>query len=268
MSSRFGLGSHGTTVQCRRAVLHPKPHLRRDRFLPAAALQFSLACYATNRASGHGGVVGRALLWRRIVCLLAWVWRPGICGYPHGLCGLFRRAVAVCRARRAGVSCCAFRSWRRLSAGQAVILGYLIYALGTNTFAFARAGAVTALVFIPLALAASAEGQAPGAWQDYVTIAGVWVAVKFSPSHWLWPYPGGRLAYVFTVLLCVNMALAAFLLVRRLAGVGYSIGGAIVGALHRGSFRFVRARSLFHWASSFILYSLRRVGRNGSRFPS
>jgi membrane protease YdiL (CAAX protease family) len=107
--------------------------------------------------------------------------------------------------------------------GMAVILGYLIYALGTNTFAFGRAGAITAFVFIPLALAASAEGQAPGAWQDYVTIAGVWVAVKFSPSHWLWHYPGGRLAYVFTVLLCVNVALAAFLLVRRFAGVGYSI---------------------------------------------
>jgi hypothetical protein len=33
--------------------------------------------------------------------------------------------------------------------GMAVILGYLIYALGTNTFAFGRAGAITAFVFIP-----------------------------------------------------------------------------------------------------------------------
>ncbi len=41
--------------------------------------------------------------------------------------------------------------------GLAVILGYLIYAFGTNTFAFSRAAAITALVFIPLALAASAE---------------------------------------------------------------------------------------------------------------
>ncbi len=108
--------------------------------------------------------------------------------------------------------------------GLAVILGYLIYAFGTNTFAFSRAAAITALVFIPLALAASAESQPPGAWQDYVTVAGVWVAVKFSPSHWLWPYPGGRLAYVFTVLLCVNVALGSFLLVRRLGGAGYTIG--------------------------------------------
>ena len=121
--------------------------------------------------------------------------------------------------------------------GMAVILGYLIYAVGTNTFAFARVGAVAALVFVPLGLAASAERQPSGAWQDYVTLAGVWVAVKFGPSHWLWPYPGGRLAYVFTVLFVVNMALATFLLARRLTGTGYSIGwGARWGLYIGGSF--------------------------------
>jgi len=108
--------------------------------------------------------------------------------------------------------------------GAAAFLGYLIYALGTNTFAITRVGAVAALVFVPLALAASAQQRPVGAWQDYVMLAGVWVTVKFSPSHWLWPYPGGRLAYVFTVLLSLNVALAAYLLVRRFNGIGYSIG--------------------------------------------
>jgi uncharacterized protein len=108
--------------------------------------------------------------------------------------------------------------------GAAVFLVYLIYGLGTNTFAFTRAAAVAGLVFIPAALAASAKQKPPGAWEDFLTLAGVWVAVKFSPSHWLWPYPGGRLAYVFTVLLCVNVALAAFVLLRRVNGIGYSIG--------------------------------------------
>ena len=108
--------------------------------------------------------------------------------------------------------------------GVTTILGYLIYAVGTNSFTFARGAAVTGLVFVPLLLAATAERAAPGAWQDYLTVAGVWVAVKFSPSHWLWPYPGGRLAYVFTVLLCVNVALATFVLVRKFSGIGYNIG--------------------------------------------
>jgi membrane protease YdiL (CAAX protease family) len=115
--------------------------------------------------------------------------------------------------------------------GAAVFLVYLIYALGTNTFAFTRSAAVAALVFIPLALAASTERKPPGAWQDFATILAVWLAVKplpnpwgWSLSHWLWPYPGGRLAYIFTVLLCVNVALACFVLLRRVNGVGYSIG--------------------------------------------
>src|SRR6202158_4602346 len=108
--------------------------------------------------------------------------------------------------------------------GAAVFLVYLVYGLGTNTFAFTRAAAIASLVFIPLALAASAKQKPPGAWEDFLILSGVWVAVKFSPSHWLWPYPGGRLAYVFTVLLCVNVALAAFVLIRHVNGIGYSIG--------------------------------------------
>src|SRR5882672_8029854 len=40
--------------------------------------------------------------------------------------------------------------------GTAVFLVYLIYALGTETFAFTRSAAVAGLVFIPLGLAATA----------------------------------------------------------------------------------------------------------------
>jgi membrane protease YdiL (CAAX protease family) len=108
--------------------------------------------------------------------------------------------------------------------GAALLLAYLIYALGTNTFAVGRASAVLALIFVPLAFAASAEHRPPGAWQDFAIVVAVWVAVKFSPARWLWPYPGGRLSYVFTVLLMVDVGIAVFLFTRRLNGVGYGIG--------------------------------------------
>ena len=107
--------------------------------------------------------------------------------------------------------------------GVAAFLAYLAYALGTGNFSMARAGAIAALAFIPLILASSGERQPPGSWQDYLTLAGIWVTVKFSPSHWFWPYPGGQLAYVFTVLLCVNIALATFVLLRKIPGIGYNI---------------------------------------------
>ncbi|MBV8514567.1 MAG: CPBP family intramembrane metalloprotease [Acidobacteria bacterium] len=117
-----------------------------------------------------------------------------------------------------------FRDAAGYFLGVAAILAYLTYAIGTNSFALSRVAAILALIFVPLALAAMARRRSPGGWQDYVTIAAVWTAVKFWPSHWFWPFPGGRLAYVFTVLLCVTVAIAAFLLVRRFAGTGYNIG--------------------------------------------
>lgn len=121
--------------------------------------------------------------------------------------------------------------------GSAAFLAYLIYALGTNSFGIARAGVAAAFVFVPLALAASAERKPVGEWQDYLLLAGIWVAVKFGPSQWMWPYPGGRLSYVFPVLLALNVALAAFVLVRRANGIGYSIGwGGRWGVYVLGSF--------------------------------
>jgi uncharacterized protein len=121
--------------------------------------------------------------------------------------------------------------------GVALFFVFLIYALGTGSVSFARLGALAAFIFLPLLVLSTAQGAAPGCWQDLVSLAATWVAVKFGPAHWIWPYPGGRLAYIFTVVMAVNIAIAGFLLLRRAKGVGYSIGWGpgwtlyIVGAL-------------------------------------
>ena len=115
--------------------------------------------------------------------------------------------------------------------GAAVFLAYLVYALGTNTFSFGRTSAAGCLAFVPLAIAASAERRPAGTWQDYLVVLAIWLAVKPLPnpwgislSHWLWPYPGEKLAYVLTVLFALNVALAVFALMRRVNGIGYTIG--------------------------------------------
>ncbi len=121
--------------------------------------------------------------------------------------------------------------------GSAAFLAYLIYGLGTNTFGILRVGAVAIFVFVPLGLAASSERRPAGTWQDFLLLAGIWAAVKFGPSHFVWPYPEARLAHVFTVLLAVNVALAAFVMVRRVDGIGYSVGwGRHWGFFVGGSF--------------------------------
>jgi len=107
--------------------------------------------------------------------------------------------------------------------GVIIFFIYLVYALGTGVASFARLGAIAAFIFLPLALLSAAESAAPGAWQDLFILVAIWVTVKFGPSQWFWPYPGGRLAYVFTVMLAVNIAIAGFLLLRRSKGIGYNI---------------------------------------------
>jgi len=105
-----------------------------------------------------------------------------------------------------------------------LFFAFLVYALGTGVASLTRLAAAAAFIFLPLLLLASARSSSPGSWQDLFTIVAIWTAVKFGPSHWLWPYPGGRLAYIFTVLLAVNIAVAGFLLLRRTKNVGYNIG--------------------------------------------
>ncbi len=107
--------------------------------------------------------------------------------------------------------------------GVIIFFIFLVYALGTGAASFARLSAVAAFIFLPLALLSSAQSSAPGSWQDLFILVAIWVTVKFGPSHWFWPYPGGRLAYIFTVMLAVNIAIAGFLLFRRTKGVGYNI---------------------------------------------
>jgi len=106
----------------------------------------------------------------------------------------------------------------------AAFFAYLIYALGTNTFSILHAATAAAFVFLPIALTASAGNHPPGAWQDFLTVAAIWVAVKFGPAQSLWPYPAGRFAHVLTTLLALNVAIAAFLLLRRFQGAGYTVG--------------------------------------------
>ncbi|MGB2628317.1 MAG: type II CAAX endopeptidase family protein [Candidatus Acidiferrum sp.] len=117
-------------------------------------------------------------------------------------------------------------------AGSGLFLGvflfslYVVYLFGTGTFAFRRIAIMAAFVFLPLALAMTQKTSVPGSWQDFLTIISVWAFVKFGPSRYLWSYPDNRLAYVFTVMVSVNLAIAVFLLSRRTKGVGYSIGWA------------------------------------------
>jgi uncharacterized protein len=111
-----------------------------------------------------------------------------------------------------------------LLLGVSALLFYLLYLLGTSTWLLGRVAVMSGLIFVPLSLARWAGTAAAGAWQDFATMLGIWVFVKFGPRTWLWPYPAGKLSHVLTSMVAVLVALACFLLVRRAKGIGYSIG--------------------------------------------
>jgi membrane protease YdiL (CAAX protease family) len=101
---------------------------------------------------------------------------------------------------------------------------YLIYALGTGTFAWWRTGIAAVYVFAPVVLAASASGRKLGVWQDYAALLVVAVPIKLGWLRAAFPFPESRLVYALTVLMGINITLAAFLFVRRAEGIGYVAG--------------------------------------------
>lgn len=104
---------------------------------------------------------------------------------------------------------------------------YVLYAAGTGSMTWMRMLTAAGYILTPLALAASAHSAAPGAWQDYATMLAVALPARLGWLHGLFPYPEFRLGYVLPMLLAINVGLAAFVFVRRMDGIGYSIGWSL-----------------------------------------
>ncbi len=101
------------------------------------------------------------------------------------------------------------------------LLAALIYTvILTGDWRLALAGAAYAI--LPALLLAGAKGKPPGAWEDYASVALIWAPVEFHWMHRVFPYPP-VLSHSLSILMALGTGTAAFLLVRRLDGVGYSL---------------------------------------------
>src|SRR6202521_1401775 len=81
-------------------------------------LECSFACDAPTRTTCDARAVGRAVLWRRLVRVVAGLRRARLCGNADGVCVLPWRDAALRRARRGGFSFIAFWFRRRIFAGR------------------------------------------------------------------------------------------------------------------------------------------------------
>jgi membrane protease YdiL (CAAX protease family) len=103
-----------------------------------------------------------------------------------------------------------------------ILAAYGSYAIGTGSSAGWRWLLAVAYVLVPLALLSLGEGGGPG-WYDYAALATIAIPVKMNWIATLWPYPDDKLAHTLSVLLAMNVAVAGFLFVRRIDGVGYAL---------------------------------------------
>jgi membrane protease YdiL (CAAX protease family) len=109
------------------------------------------------------------------------------------------------------------------------LLVYVFYAAGGGVFYAAGGGgwvqiSLAALyVFAPAALLEGVEGRPHGCWNDYAALLCIWLPAEFHFLQRLFPYPAARLSHPLWAAFAMTVALIAFLLVRRLDGVGYTV---------------------------------------------
>ena len=97
----------------------------------------------------------------------------------------------------------------------------LIYSFAITADArLAIAGAT--YVILPALLLSGSAGRPPGTWQDYAAAAVLWVPVQFHWLYKLFPYPA-PLTHTLAIVLALSTGVAAFVLSRRLEGVGYAV---------------------------------------------
>jgi CAAX protease family protein len=90
-----------------------------------------------------------------------------------------------------------------------------------------------AYAVMPALLLASSSGKAPGTWEDYAALVVLWLPVGFPWMYRLFPYPP-PLTHTLTILMALSTGVAAFVLLRRMPGVGYALEWRRGFAFHFG----------------------------------
>jgi uncharacterized protein len=121
------------------------------------------------------------------------------------------------------------------------LFAMLIYAIAVaGGWRSALIGA--AYVVLPSLLVATSAGKPPGTIGDYVAVTIIWLPVEFRWMYALFPFPS-QLTHTLTVLLALSTGIAAFVLLRRMDGVGYGArlnrGDLSIALLHFGVFAVI-----------------------------
>ncbi|MGH9776002.1 MAG: CPBP family glutamic-type intramembrane protease [Candidatus Acidiferrales bacterium] len=172
-------------------------------------------------------VAGAALLWTGLLLLGVMLgnWR-GFGGRPFAAA---MAAAAVLLAWHLFPAARGVKEWlgAKLSGNGALLaplvplVAYVFYAALALGIDWRRMLVAAAYVLVPSALARISRGKPAGTVFDYLALLSIWLPVESRKLHWLWPYPP-PLTHTLTILLALSTAIAAFIFVRRLEGIGYA----------------------------------------------
>jgi len=117
---------------------------------------------------------------------------------------------------------------QRFLAGHPAVLAALVPLFAVLLYSLSVAGnwktmlAGAAYAVAPALLVASVAGKMRGACGDYGAAILIWLPVQFRWMYRVFPYPP-PLTHTLTVLMALSTGVAAFVLIRRLEGVGYAV---------------------------------------------
>jgi hypothetical protein len=101
------------------------------------------------------------------------------------------------------------------------LFAVLVYSIGVGgNWKYTLIGAAYAV--LPTLLLAASASRSGATCVDYAAAAIVWLPVEFRWMYRLFPFPP-QLTHTLTILLALGTGVAAFVLLRRLEGVGYAI---------------------------------------------
>jgi len=123
-------------------------------------------------------------------------------------------------------------SAQRALGGRAAYLGPLVPLCAVLVYSLSVSGNGALLLLgaaycvLPAILLASSAGKSPGTWEDYAALMLIWLPavlpVPVRLLYRLFPYPP-PLTHTLAMLLALSTAVAAFVLLRRLDGIGYAL---------------------------------------------
>jgi membrane protease YdiL (CAAX protease family) len=121
---------------------------------------------------------------------------------------------------------------QRALGGRAAYLGPLVPLFAVLVYSLSVSGNWALLLLgaaycvLPAILLARSAGKSPGTWEDYAALMLIWLPAVLPVGvrllYRVFPYPP-PLTHTLAILLALSTAVAAFVLLRRLDGIGYAM---------------------------------------------